>query len=61
MEEIDTLKQHHKKLEAELAVIEAQVSWTPAEQMLRTRLKKEKLAIKDRIVAISQVESAVAG
>lgn len=61
MDDIDTLKQHHQKLEAELAVIEAQLSWTPAEQMLRTRLKKEKLAIKDRIASLSQVPSTMTG
>jgi uncharacterized protein YdcH (DUF465 family) len=49
MTEIDTLRQRHKELEDALAVIEAHLSLTPKEQAERTQLKKEKLAIKDKI------------
>jgi hypothetical protein len=49
MTEIDTLKQRHKELEEALATIEAHVSLTAKEQAERAKLKKEKLAVKDRI------------
>ncbi len=52
MTEIDTLRQRHKELEEALASIEAHLSLTPKEQAERSQLKKEKLAIKDKIQAL---------
>jgi hypothetical protein len=49
MTEIDTLRQRHKELEDALATIDAHLSLTAKEQAERARLKKEKLAVKDRI------------
>ena len=49
MNEIDALRQRHRELEEALAVIDAHVSLTAKEQADRAKLKKEKLAIKDRI------------
>jgi uncharacterized protein YdcH (DUF465 family) len=49
MTEIDALRQRHKELEEALAIIDAHLSPTPREQAERTQLKKEKLAIKDKI------------
>jgi hypothetical protein len=49
MTEIDALKQRHRELEEALALIEAHLSLTTKEQADRAKLKKEKLAIKDRI------------
>ena len=49
MTEIDALKQRHRELEEALALIEAHLSLTTKEQAERAKLKKEKLAIKDRI------------
>ncbi len=49
MTEIDALRQRHKELEEALAAIEAHLSLTTKEQAERVQLKKEKLAIKDRI------------
>jgi hypothetical protein len=49
MTEIDALKQRHRELEEALALIEAHLSLTTKEQTDRAKLKKEKLAIKDRI------------
>ena len=49
MTEIDALKQRHKELEEALAAIDAHLSLTAKEQAERAQLKKEKLAIKDRI------------
>lgn len=49
MTEIDALKQRHRELEQALALIEAHLSLTTKEQAERAKLKKEKLAIKDRL------------
>jgi hypothetical protein len=49
MTEIDSLRVRHKELEEALAVIDAHLSLTTHEQAERAKLKKEKLAIKDRI------------
>ena len=49
MTEIDALKQRHRELEEALALIDAHLSLTTKEQAERANLKKEKLAIKDRI------------
>jgi hypothetical protein len=49
MTEIDSLRVRHKELEEALAVIDAHLSLTTREQAERAKLKKEKLAIKDRI------------
>ena len=49
MTEIDALKQRHRELEEALSLIEAHLSLTTKEQAERAKLKKEKLAIKDRI------------
>jgi hypothetical protein len=53
MNDIDALRLRHKELEEALAVIDAHVSLTSKEQADRAKLKKEKLAIKDRIQALS--------
>jgi hypothetical protein len=52
MTEIDALRQRHKELEEALAAIDAHLSLTSKEQTERAKLKKEKLAIKDRIAAL---------
>ena len=52
MTEIDALRQRHKELEDALAVIDAHLSLTAKEQAERANLKKEKLAIKDRIAVL---------
>lgn len=49
MTEIDALRERHKQLEEALAAIEAHLSLTTKEQAERIQLKKEKLAIKDKI------------
>ncbi|MGD0836936.1 MAG: YdcH family protein [Polyangia bacterium] len=49
MTDIDSLRQRHKQLEEALAAIDAHLSLTSKEQAERIQLKKEKLAIKDRI------------
>ena len=49
MTDIDTLRQRHRELEEALAAIDAHLSLTAREQTERTKLKKEKLAIKDKI------------
>jgi hypothetical protein len=57
MEDIETLKRRHRELEEELVAIDSQVSLTPTEQVARVRLKKEKLAIKDRLLVLTAPES----
>ncbi|MBN2577260.1 MAG: YdcH family protein [Deltaproteobacteria bacterium] len=52
MSEIDDLRRRHEQLEAALAAIDAHLSLTPKEQAERAKLKKEKLAIKDRIAVL---------
>ena len=46
---VEVLRSQHQFLESRLAVLERQLSLTSKEQTERARLKKEKLAIKDRI------------
>jgi hypothetical protein len=52
MNEIDALRQRHRELEEALAAIDAHISLTSKEQADRAKLKKEKLAIKDRIQSL---------
>jgi hypothetical protein len=52
MTELDALRQRHKELEEALAAIDAHLSLTTREQTERAKLKKEKLAIKDRIALL---------
>lgn len=46
---LEALRNQHKDLEAKLAALDRHLSLTAQEQAERARLKKEKLAIKDRI------------
>jgi hypothetical protein len=52
MTEIDALRQRHKELEEALTAIDAHPSLTTKEQTERAKLKKEKLAIKDRMALL---------
>ena len=52
MTELEALQQRHKELEEALAVIDAHLSLTTKEQTERAKLKKEKLAVKDRIAEL---------
>ncbi len=52
MSELEALRQRHKELEDALALIDAHLSLTTKEQTERAKLKKEKLAIKDRIALL---------
>jgi hypothetical protein len=49
VEDLEALRKHHKDLEAKLAALDCHLSLTAPEEVERARLKKEKLAIKDRI------------
>jgi hypothetical protein len=49
MTELDALRQRHKELEEALSAIDSHLSLTTKEQSERIQLKKEKLAIKDKI------------
>jgi len=48
-DDLEVLRSRHQYLESRLAALERQLSLTANEQAERARLKKEKLAIKDRI------------
>lgn len=49
VENLETLRNQHHFLETRLAALDRQLSLTTEEQTERVRLKKQKLAIKDRI------------
>jgi hypothetical protein len=49
VEELEALRNQHKDLEAKLAALDRHLSLTAREQAEWARLKKEKLAVKDRI------------
>ena len=49
VEDLEALRNQHKDLESRLAALDRHLSLTAREQADRARLKKEKLAIKDRI------------
>jgi hypothetical protein len=46
---LEALRKQHRDLEAKLEVMDRQLYLTAKEEAERARLKKEKLAIKDRI------------
>ncbi len=55
-EDMDSLKSRHQELESQIAVLESRLSLSPREQAERARLKKEKLAIKDRMAALAAAQ-----
>jgi hypothetical protein len=48
-EDVDGLQRRHQELERQLAVLDGHLALSAAEQAQRARLKKEKLAVKDRL------------
>lgn len=48
-EEMDGLEKRHEELERRLADLDRHLSLTSDEQVERSRLKKEKLRVKDRL------------
>jgi hypothetical protein len=52
VESLETLRSQHHSLESRLAALDRQLTLTVEEQTERVRLKKKKLAIKDRIQAL---------
>ncbi|HET6279998.1 MAG TPA: YdcH family protein [Polyangia bacterium] len=53
--EMVQLKERHGEIERRLAELDRHLSLTPAEQVERAQLKKEKLRAKDRLVLLSNV------
>jgi uncharacterized protein YdcH (DUF465 family) len=51
-EELRGLWEEHQSLERQLATLETRAYLTPEEQVERSRIKKRKLATKDRIAGI---------
>jgi hypothetical protein len=52
-DELETLRTRHRELESRLAALARHVSLSPHEQSERARLKKEKLALKDRMQVLA--------
>jgi uncharacterized protein YdcH (DUF465 family) len=55
--EAQQLKARHDEIEKRLSELERHLSLTPAEQIERSQLKKEKLRAKDRLVQLTAVTS----
>jgi len=53
--EVETLRRRHAELEGRLSVLDKHLALTPAEQVERVRIKKEKLWVKDRMAALGAV------
>ena len=49
VEDLEALRKQHRDLEAKLEIMDRQLYLTAKEEAERARLKKQKLAIKDRI------------
>ncbi len=52
VENLEALRSQHQSLETRLAALDRQLTLTTEEQAERVRLKKKKLAIKDRIQSL---------
>jgi uncharacterized protein YdcH (DUF465 family) len=52
VEDVAMLKARHGELEKRLAELDRHRSLTPAEQVERSEIKKEKLRLKDRLIAL---------
>lgn len=52
-EELEALRQRHQELEKRLATIDRHLSLTADEQTERAVIKKEKLRVKDRMLALT--------
>lgn len=52
MQEMDALLARHQDLERQLAALDRHLALSADEQLERTRLKKEKLRLKDRILLL---------
>ena len=50
--EVEHLRKRHAELEHKLSALERHLSLTPEEQIERARIKKEKLWVKDRMMAL---------
>jgi hypothetical protein len=57
-EDLEALRKQHRDLEAKLEVMDRQLFLTAKEEAERARLKKQKLAIKDRIYLLLSHASA---
>jgi hypothetical protein len=53
--EVETLRKRHAELESRLSILDKHLALTPAEQVERVRIKKEKLWVKDRMAALGAV------
>jgi hypothetical protein len=56
-DEVETLRKRHAELESRLTVLDKHLSLTPDEQVERARIKKEKLWVKDRMMALGVLQA----
>jgi hypothetical protein len=55
-DEVETLRKRHAELEGRLTVLDKHLALTPSEQVERARIKKEKLWVKDRMMALGVLQ-----
>ena len=55
VEDVDMLRARHGDLERRLSELDRRRALTPAEQVERSELKKEKLRVKDRLAALGAI------
>ena len=58
-EEVEALTARHQELEKRLAALDRHLALSAEEQLERTRLKKEKLRVKDRLLLLEARAAAV--
>lgn len=56
-DEVERLRQQHRQLEERLAALDRHLALTPDEQIERSRLKKEKLLVKDRMLRLGAIKT----
>lgn len=60
-DEVDQLTARHRDLERQLNVLDRHLALSAEEQLERTRLKKEKLRVKDRLLLLETRAAARSG
>ena len=56
-DEVETLRRRHAELESRLTLLDKHLALTPSEQVERARIKKEKLWVKDRMMALGVLQA----
>jgi hypothetical protein len=56
-DEVENLRRRHAELESQLTLLDKHLALTPREQVERARIKKEKLWVKDRMMALGVLQA----